>query len=147
MSPRWRLVLASAAFLAWIGYLGYAAFSRSRAPVVSHIQSAAAEAAVVAELTELPDGPTPKVPSPKATVAEKLWGDAPDGTIEVVNFATVKGFAGPGKYLLYLARAHDGWAVVPAQRSPGDAVDPGAALIYAWGEDVRKQAERLKPKP
>jgi hypothetical protein len=134
------LILASAAFLAWMGYLGYAAISRSRAPVVSHIQSAAAEAAVVAELA---DGPAPHV-----TVVEKLWGDdAPAGTVEVVNFTNTRGFAGPGKYLLYLVRAHDGWAVVPAQRSPGDAVDLSATLIYAWSEDVRKQVERLKPKP
>jgi hypothetical protein len=138
MNPRWRLTLAVAAFLGWMGYLGYAAVTKSRAPVVSHIQSAAADAAVVAELS---DGPTATV-----AVVEKLWGDAPAGTIEVVNLANARGFAGPGKYLLYLGHFRDGWAVVGGQRSPGDMVDGSVVLIYPWTDDVQKQAKKLKPK-
>ncbi|HSQ58000.1 MAG TPA: hypothetical protein VLM40_19910 [Gemmata sp.] len=142
MSPRWRLVLASAAFLAWMGYLGYAAITKSRAPTVSHIQAAAADAAVVAELT---DGPTAVV-----DVVETLWGDVPQGRLEILNLATPpgdappRGFAGPGKYLLLLKRHGDVWAIVGPQRSPGDPVDPSVVMIYPWSEDVRRQVESLR---
>ena len=136
MSPRWRFVLAAAAFLGWLGYLGYAAVTKSRAPAVSHIQSAAADAAVVAELG---DGPPATV-----AVVERLWGQGPEGSVDVLNLANARGYAGPGKYLLYLGHFRDGWAVVGGQRSPGDAVDGSVALIYPWSEDVRVQAEKLK---
>jgi hypothetical protein len=134
------LIFACAAFLAWMGYLGYAALTKSRAPVVSHIQSAAAVAAVVAELSE--------GPSPKVAVVERLWGEVPEGAMEVVNLPHTRGFEGPGKYLLYLTFTPEGWVVVGPQHSPGDAFDPEKArpAIYAWDDDVRDQAARLKPK-
>jgi hypothetical protein len=34
---------------------------------------------------------------------------------------------------------------VGPQRSPGDGGGGGSPLIYAWDEDVRQQAEKLKP--
>jgi hypothetical protein len=143
MSARLRLVLAGAAFLAWMGYLGYAAVTKSRAPIVSRIQASAASAAVVAEVSAAGDRP-----SPAAVVAERLWGEGPTGTVEVVNLAEARGFAGPGKYLLYLVPAHEGWALVGAQHSPGDGhrAESQPPLIYPWGEDVREQAEKLKPR-
>ena len=147
MNPRVRLILAAAAFLGWLGYLGYAAATKSRAPIVSHIQAAAAKAAVVADVTAGPEG------RPSAgVVAEKLWGDAaPAGPVEIVNLPGTRGFGGPGKYLLYLVRVQGEWAVVGPQRfhSPGDSIkDTSAApLIYPWSDDVRKQDEKLRPNP
>jgi hypothetical protein len=139
MSPRIRLILAAVAFVAWLSWLGYAALTKSRAPIVSHAQSAAADGAVVAEVKEL---------APTAFVEEKLWGDVPTaGRVEVMNLAEAKGFAGPGKYLLYLTRRGDRWAVVGPQRSPGSDLSNlvGPFLIYPWDDHVRKQAEALKP--
>jgi shikimate dehydrogenase len=65
MSPRWRLIIAATAFLGWLGYLSYAAATKSRAPVVSHAQAAAADAAVVVNATPVGMGDTARdVPVP-----------------------------------------------------------------------------------
>jgi len=139
MSQRWRLILAAAAFLGWIAYLGYAAATKSRAPIVSHIQAAVATGEVVVDVETL-DKPV--------IVAEKLAGDGPEGTVEVLNLSDAKGFAGPGKYLIYLERRHGGWFVVGQQRSPGnDLANVGQPLIYPWSDGVRKQAEKLRKPP
>jgi hypothetical protein len=148
MSPRVRLILAAVAFLGWLGYLGYAAATKSRAPIVSHSQAAAAECAVVAELAEgpAPDDTDRKVSATRVTVTEKLWGDGPAGPAEVVNLPGARGFVRPGPYLLYLERVHGAWSVVRPPRSPEDRNrDTSAApLIYPWGDDVRKQADKLR---
>lgn len=138
MSPRWRLILAVLAFASWITYLGFAAAAKSRAPIVSHIQASAAQAAVVADVAN-PDEPV------EVAADGKLWGDAPTGKVEVVNLADARGFAGPGKYLLYLERRHTAWLVVGQQRSPGtDLSGVGKPLVYPWSDDVRKQEEKLR---
>jgi hypothetical protein len=128
------LVLAAAAFLGWLGFLSYAALTKSSAPIVSHIQSAAAEAAVVVELDGL---------GPNATVVEGIWGDAPEGSITIANLGEAAGFTGPGKYLVYLQKMGGAWEVVGPQRSPGDS-SFGPPVIYPWSEDVRKQAVKLQ---
>ena len=141
MSPRLRLILAAVAFVGWIGWLAYASLTKSHAPTVSHAQAAAASAAVVIELND---------EGPKATVAHKLWGECPDGTIEIPNLPGARGYAGPGKYLLLLTHAHKDLQIVGQQRSPGDSsrrdddreIGP---IIYPWSDDVRKQVEKLKP--
>jgi hypothetical protein len=136
-SGRVRLFLAATLFICWIAYLGYAAAMKSRAPIVSHIQASAASAAVVAEVNSL---------DAKPKVTEKLWGDMPEGEIEVLNLSEARGFVGPGKYLLYLERRHAMWLIVGQQRSPGnDLSGVGKPLIYPWSDDVRVQAEKLKP--
>ncbi|MBA4189957.1 MAG: hypothetical protein C0467_18385 [Planctomycetaceae bacterium] len=136
MSPRWRLILAAFAFLSWIVYLGYAAAMKSRDPIVSHIQAAAAPTAVVAEVTAL---------DAKVTVSEKLSKDGPEGVVEVLNLAETRGFANAGKYLLYLEPRHGAWLIVGQQRSPGNDISGvGKPLIYPWTDDVRKQAEKLR---
>jgi hypothetical protein len=137
MSPRLRLVLAAVAFFGWLGYLSYAAVTKSRAPVVSHAQAAAADAAVVAEL----DG------SQTVKVVEKLWGDAPSGSVEVVNLREPRGYTGPGPYLLFLAHRGEAWAVVGLQRSPGTDLSNQVSppIVYAWSDAVRMQVEKMKP--
>lgn len=138
MSPRWRLILAAAAFLGWMSYLGYAALTKSRAPVISRAQAAAATAAVVANLDAL---------GPNASVTRKLWGDAPDeGSVEFQNLSQARGFTGPGEYLIFLVPNRGAWEVVGQQRSPGaDIAGLGPPLIYRWSDDVRKQEEKLRP--
>lgn len=137
--PGGRVVLAVAValFLGWLAWIGYAAANKSRAPIVSRAQAAAAAAAVVAEV---------QPGAANATVVEKLWGDGPDGAVAVPNLGDAHGLAGPGRYLLYLSPHHDGtWRVVGQQRSPGnDLSSAGKPLVYPWTDDVRKQAERLK---
>jgi len=159
MNPRWRLVLAAAAFLAWMAWLGYTALHKSRGPVVSHVQAAAAVCAVVADVTADGDKPDSRV-----TVDEVLSGPPqPAGIMMVVtNLHEASGYTGPGKYLLYLTqpvvvpvRVGNGpeepmpaCAVVGQQRSPGnDLAGVGKPLIYPWNDDVRQQAEKLRPRP
>lgn len=136
-SGRVRLFVASTLFICWIAYLGYAAMMKSRDPIVSHIQASAASAAVVAEVPTLEARPK---------VTEKVWGDVAEGEIDVLNLTEARGFVGPGKYLLYLERRHAVWLLVGQQRSPGnDLAGVGPPLIYRWSDDVRKQADKLKP--
>jgi hypothetical protein len=139
MSPRWRLILAAAAFVAWMGWLGYAALVKSDDPIVSHAQAAAAPVAVVAEVPAGDGGP-----GRTATVVEAWSGENPPaGEITVSNLPRAGGFAGPGQYLLYLKPAGEAWELVGPQRSPGS--DPGGApLIYPWTPGVRAQAENLR---
>jgi hypothetical protein len=137
MNPRVRLILTVCAFLSWIGWLGLTVAMKSRSPIVSRIQSAAATTAVVAEM----GGPTGPV-----TVSEVLWGEGPrNGPIELINLEDARGFNGPGKYLLYLAPRHGGWVIVGDQRSPGgDSAGIPAAMVYPWNDDVRIQAEKFR---
>lgn len=156
MSPRWRLILAAAAFLGWLAYLGYAAAVKSHDPIVSRAQAAAAKYQIVAEVKAGADG---KAAAQVAKVVEPLLteGAPAAGTdIFVSNLPEAK-FDGEGRYLLLVipdptirfART-DGpplptFAVVGQQRSPGtDLTNVGPPLIYPWTEDVRKQAEKLR---
>jgi hypothetical protein len=139
MTQRLRLIIAAAAFLGWIAWLSFAAITKSHAPIVSHVQAAVATAAVVAELHDT---------GPKVVIAEKdkLWGAIPTGEIEVANLPEARGFAGPGKYLLYLYAPRGAWLVVGQQRSPGNELaGVGQPIIYPWSDDVQKQAEKLHP--
>ncbi len=137
-SGRFRLFAASVLFIGWIAYLGYAATMKSRDPIVSHIQAAVAATAVVAKVNSVDERGVKTI--------SKLWGEGPEGEFEVINLADVRGFVGPGEYLLYLERYHGGWRIVGQQDSPGTHLSGvGKPLIYPWTDDVRKQAEKLKP--
>lgn len=135
MGPRWRLVAAAVAFLAWVGFLGYATLSKSRDPIVSHAQAAAATAAVVADLQE----------TGEAEVVETLWGDQVPRQLLVPNCLAARGYKGAGRYLLFLSQSQGKWVIVGQQRSPGsDLAGVGSPLVYLWTTDVRKQAEKLR---
>jgi hypothetical protein len=146
MSRRWRLILASVAFVGWLSYLGYAALMKNRGPVISRAQAAAAKYAVVADVG-VKDGK----PDRKVKVVETLSRNGPaNGTeIEVGNLpaATEKGgFTGPGEYLLLLTEPP--FVVVGQQRSPGnDLAGTGPPQVYRWSDDVRKQYEKLPKQP
>ncbi len=137
MSPRIRLLLAAALFLGWVSYLGFAAVTKSRAPLLSRVQAAAADAAIVVRWEGL---------GTRATVTRHLWGMPLEGEIDVQNLPKARGFTAPGEYLLYVVSRHGTWEVVGPQRSPGmEPLGTGPPLIYPWTEDVQKQEQYLRP--
>jgi hypothetical protein len=141
-----RLIAAVVLFLGWMSYLGYAALTKSRSPIVSHAQAAAATLAVVAEVETDQDGK----PSTQAKVVESLTANGPvPGTVLFVpKLSEVRGFNGTGQYLLLLESDLPPFTVVGQLRSPGtpDLTRAGKPTIYRWNDDVRKQYEQLHPK-
>jgi hypothetical protein len=133
MSPKVRLAAAAALFAGWLGWLGYTALAKYRGPVVSHSQAAAATLAVKADV---PDGDGPRVVS----VQEVLAGTKPDEPLTVTNLGSVTGYDGPGTYLLLLARAPGGYAVVGSLRSPGYE-SAGRPTVYRWTPAIEAQAK------
>jgi hypothetical protein len=142
ISKRMRLFVALALFIAWMGFLGFAALTKSRSPIVSHAQAAAAEVAVVADVEANSEGK----PAMKVKVVESLTqgGPEPGTDLFVVNLPEVRGFEGSGQYLLLLSPDLPQYYVVGQLRSPGnDLSGIGKPAIYRWSEDVRKQYEKL----
>ena len=151
-----RLIVAAALFLGWLSWLGYSAVAKSRGPVVSKVQAAAATHPVAAELIAGTDGK----PEPQVKVIEAFAAGAPEpGTdLYVVNLAEAKGFEGPGQYVLLLnpdvaARVFpvNGkdlrlYSVVGLQRSPGyELAGTGSPTIYKLTNEVRTQVNKLYP--
>src|SRR5207248_782165 len=99
-SGRVRLLIAFVLFAGWLGWLGFAAATKSRGPVVSRAQAAAATYVVVAELHGQPGGKPPA----RAAVRQVLAGNGPpaDAEIDVANLPETRGFEGDGEYLLLL---------------------------------------------
>jgi hypothetical protein len=148
------LFVAAVLFTGWMSYLGYAALTKSHAPTVSHIQFAAARDAVVGEVRSDEDGK----PAIQVKVVQWLFQSRqnPAGEVSVLNLSEVKGYDGPGQYLLLLqpeqtlpprplqAPEPVSYLVVGQQRSPGnDLGGVGKPLVYRWTDDVRKQFELL----
>jgi hypothetical protein len=139
ISKRLRLVLALSLFILWMAYLSYAALYKSRSPIVSHAQTAAATVAVVAEVEPGEEGK----PSPKVKVIDLLTPDGPPpGSLLLIeNLPTARGFEGKGEYLLLLSNS---LYIIPPQRSPGNPMSGyEPPTIYRWNDEVRKQYESL----
>jgi hypothetical protein len=153
LSKRLRLLIAVVLFVGWMSYLGYAALTKSRSPIVSRAQAAAAKFGVVAEVECAPDGK----PLVRTKVVESLTegGPKPGTELLVPNLYDVRGFEGPGPYLLLLkpepfaanpGNPPDGnvYDLVGQLRSPGnDLTGIGKPAIYRWNDDVRMQYDRL----
>lgn len=151
------LYVTGGLFIAWMAWLSYTALTKTRDPIVSRAQAAAATVPVVAEITtadadrqlvvERPGGIQGKLTAPlkeqvgKPAVIVKVVeliqpnnGPPVGSEIAVSNLPTATGFTGPGQYLLLLNR--DGEATVNAQGSPprdayllaGQQRSPGADL-------------------
>ncbi len=151
MTPRARLMIAAALFVGWLGWLGVTALTKSRAPVVSRTQAAAAAVVVVAELTAGEEGAPAKV----VTVVESLTPGAPVGEIVVLNLPESRGFTGSGRYLLLLNKdtleGGPSYRLAGLPPSPGmpDLTRVGPWIIYPWSDetadDLRKQVKNLFP--
>jgi hypothetical protein len=143
-SRRVRLFIASVLFVGWLSYLGFAALTKSREPVISRAQAAAAKHALVATIQE--EGGKPRS---TVKVLESLWGEGPaagtETVIENLPSATTKGgYTGSGDYLLLLTDPP--FRVVGQQRSPGnDLAHVGPPLIYRWSEGLRREFQALPP--
>lgn len=165
------LAVAAALFFGWLGWLAVTALTKSREPVVSHAQAAAAAVPVRAKL-ELADPDRESLllrHTPTGPVATPLKGraDRPAFVVEVVeqlrpngpaagtkigvtNLPACAGYTGPGEYLLLLNPDGDAtldgrpaYTLVGQQRSPGAEPDGAPPMIYKWGDDVGKQVQRL----
>lgn len=165
------LAVAAALFIGWLGWLAVTALTKSREPVVSRAQAAAAGVPVRAKLEMAePDReslllrhtPNGRVVTPLkgqadkpafvVEVVEKLHANGPAaGTkIGVTNLPACAGYTGPGEYLLLLNPDGDAtldgrpaYTLVGQQRSPGAEPDGAPPMIYKWGDDVGKQVQRL----
>ena len=170
-SGRVRLFIAAVLFIGWLGWLAVTALTKSREPVVSRAQAAAAGVPVRAKLEmaepdreslllrHTPNGQvvTPlkgqaDKPAFVVEVVENLHANGPAaGTkIGVTNLPACAGYTGPGEYLLLLNPDGDAtldgrpaYTLVGQQRSPGAEPDGAPPMIYKWGEDVGKQVQRL----
>jgi hypothetical protein len=157
------VVVTGALLVGWLGWLGYAALTKSRSPIVSHAQAAAATVPVLAKLTTgnkelratrargagaakattVLQGEDDR-PAFVATVVEQLTADGPaaNAQIAVANLPSCAGYTGEGNYLLLLVKddgaAIDGrpaYVLVGQQRSPGaELADVGPPMIYAWAD-------------
>lgn len=142
------LIVSATLLLGWFTWLGYTALTKSREPIVSHAQAAAAAAPVVATLINGEEGKESRLlrpggieghttgvlresadkPSLLVTVKEPLTKSAPAaGTVVgVSNITGCSGYDGPGDYLLLLVPIaggnldnHPAFAVVGQQRPSG----------------------------
>ena len=125
MTPRARLMVAAALFLGWISWLGVTALTKSRAPLVSRAQAAAATVPVLARLTDgvedreaylirragQPGQMAAEVkekagrPAVVVEVVESFRDGPAAGTkVGVSNLPTATGYSGEGRYLLLLTR-------------------------------------------
>jgi hypothetical protein len=175
ISRRVWLFIAATLLIGWFSWLGYTALTKSREPIVSHAQAAAATAPVVATLTAGEEGKEmrlirpgeiqghstavlreqPDKPAFLVTVKEPLTKNGPPaGTvIGVSNLTGCSGYSGPGDYLLLLApqtganlENHPAYVVAGPQSSPGAPLEgTGPPAIYKWGKGVEAQAKSLFP--
>jgi hypothetical protein len=140
VSPRIRLIVAAVLFAGWMAWLGYAALTKSRGPVVSRSQAAAATDVVEASIAGGNDGKPAAI-----EVVESFKGGLTAGTkVEVVNLTESDGFAGDGRYLVLLVkdRTSDAYRVAVPPRSPGYEFT-ARPRVYPWSEEIRKQSEVL----
>ena len=137
-----RLILAASLLVGWLGWLSYTAVKKSRSPIVSRAQAAAATNPVLAEVRADDANPSPNV---KVLASLTPAGPAENVDIAVRNMRDVRGYEGPGQYLLLLTKTgKDEYSIAGQQRSPGyDLSGTGKPAIYRWTPDVKAQAERL----
>jgi hypothetical protein len=150
-AARIRLILASAAFLGWLGWLAVAVAQKGKTDIVSRAQLVEATMYVVAEVTADGEG-LPNVP---VKVVKSLKAPLPGTpeTIEVINIrkATVPGkpFPGSGTYLIpVVMQGPTTFTVAGLPRSPGyEAATPDRPAIYPWTDDTKKQLQKLGIEP
>jgi hypothetical protein len=145
---RARLVIAILVLFGWVGYIAYQALAYGRFPVVSHSQLLISTVDVIADVTADDQGR----PNAKVHVVEVHWPprrkDLAGQDISVGNLsdAVVRGFAGPGRYILPLTDSeHGAFRIAGLPRSP--AFEQTVYFIYPDTPLTRKQLEATSKPP
>ena len=143
---RIRLILALAAFFAWISWLAFTVYKNGNVPVISRAQLTASTCLIVADLDDS------ILQKNQVTVLAIISGTGPamGESIPVVNLQKVIAaglYATPtaGPHLIPLAKTPDGvYKIAGLPSSPGyNLTDPERPLVYPWNDDVKKQLRRL----
>ena len=141
-SAKLRLVLAAAAFAAWIAFLFYLAFTTRNPVVLARPQFLAATLDAIVEI----DNPS----ALQVKVLEVHWPEKErelvGQTISIANLAECDGWKGPGSYIVPLVRqGKDTYLVAATPRSPG--FDPRSTgykpRIYPATPEARRQLEEI----
>jgi hypothetical protein len=151
MIRRLFLVLAAAAFIAWIGWLAYAVSKSGTVPIVSRAQLTEATHLLVVELTLAPDGP----PLTKVKVVGVISGEGikPGTEIEIDNLRSAKVLAGKDRirpeegkdYFLPVVLSGGRYRVAGLPDSPGyKDLKTDFPVIYPWTDEVQVQLRSLK---
>jgi hypothetical protein len=148
-AARWRLVVAAAGFLGWIGWLTYLAATTTHPLVLSRPQFFQADLWVIAKMDGDQDHP-----AGRAEVMEVFWSRENKGTklkhIDVSNLPEVgnrNNWQGPGQYILPLkkvkATAAESFTIVPIPRSPGYHGRSSEVRIYTDDSETRGQLANM----
>jgi hypothetical protein len=149
-AARWRLVVAAAGFLGWIGWLTYLAATTTHPLVLSRPQFLQADLWVIAKV----DGDQDR-PAGEAEVVEVFWSRDNKGRklkhIGVSNLPELgnrNGWQGPGQYILPLKKvegtAGESFAIVPIRRSPGYQGRSFQVRIYTDDSETRDQLANMR---
>lgn len=146
MAARTRMIVAWAVFVGWVGWLSWQSHRVGRFAVVSRAQLAQADCAVIAELVSEPDGRA----KPLAKFGKIVW---PSGvkielpeTAELANLPVCSGFAGPGSYVVPLAKSAEGaWRIAEVGRSPLLDAWRIPPAVYPVSDVVLRQLELIPP--
>jgi hypothetical protein len=147
---RWRLVVAAAGFLGWIGWLTYLAATTTHPLVLSRSQFLQADFWVIAKVDGDQDHP-----SGRAEVVEVFWTRKNIGPklklIDVSNLPEVgnrNGWHGPGQYILPLERLKgtgaESYTILPIPRSPGYQARSSEVRIYTDDSQTRGQLANMR---
>lgn len=151
LSPKARLILAAALFLAWVGFLAFLALGTADPTVLSRPQFLVSTLDLIATVDQDSLGQ----PKTAIKVQEVHWskmgtpGVMGGQQIDVVNLPAAEGWRGPGTYILPLVQKDGFYEVAPLPRSPGFAGtirQYNPPRIYLETHETRAQLDSI-PKP
>jgi hypothetical protein len=154
-AARWRLGLAAAGFLAWIGWLAYLAATTTHPVVLSRPQFLQADYYVIAEVGEASGHPDPRVAVLQLYSAPKKPGKTLKHILvqNLSQMAKENGWDGPGRYILPLEVKSSGpgpdtFVVARIPRSPGypsrSTDSPARERIYPDNPETRGQLDKIR---
>jgi hypothetical protein len=144
--PKARLVVAALLFVGWVSYLGYLVWRTQDLVVVSRSQAIMAHLVLVGDVGAEQEGRPAAV-----AVKSVLWARATAdrqlvGKEILVDWPdAIRGYDGPGEYLLLLNHSGSGdrFHVTPLPAVPGFA--GGETRIYRATEDALSQVREVLP--
>jgi hypothetical protein len=153
-AARWRLGLAAAGFLAWIGWLAYLAATTTHPLVLSRPQFLQADYYVIADVNESQDRPDSHVQVADIYPGHKKPGKTPKHIVveNLPEMGEENGWDGPGRYILPLVKSSatrpDVFVVARIPRSPGYPSRLGDShsreRIYPENPETRGQLEKIR---